>query len=166
MMRIVDNFLPHEEYQLIHDSICYCDSFPWYFSPGVSEALDGNVKSKDGNYFYHLIYIEHRPNGRYYDLIQPIIKKINPHAISRIKANFYPTTEKIIHHGWHQDAPFSHGGFIYYLNTNNGKTIFSTGEEVDSIANRALFFDPSVHHKSTTCSDDNAGRYNININYY
>ena len=43
-MRIVDNFLPHEEYQLIHDSICYCDSFPWYFSPGVSEALDGNVK--------------------------------------------------------------------------------------------------------------------------
>ena len=60
--------------------------------------------------------------------------------------------------------PFPHKGFLFYVNTNNGFTILEDGTKVESIANRALFFDSSKSHKSTTCTDEDI-RVNININY-
>lgn len=165
MIEVIDNFLDSNTFEIIKRSFCYTDNFPWYLSTGVSNAIEGNKKSLDGNYFYHLLYYNHNPNSDYFKLIVPILEKIQPFAINRIKANFYPTTFSIIEHGWHKDYPFNHRGCVYYLNTNNGKTIFESGEKVDSIENRIIFFDPSKNHRSTTCSDDPVGRYNINFNY-
>ena len=38
-------------------------------------------------------------------------------------------------------------------------------EKIESIENRALLFDPSIEHRSTTCTDAK-GRININFNYF
>jgi hypothetical protein len=166
MIKIVDNFLDEQSFSNIHRSICYTDNFPWYLSTGVSVALEGDKSSPDGNYFYHLLYYHYRPNSEYFNMLGPIIEKINPFAINRIKANFYPSTNEVVKHGWHSDYLFPHKGCIYYLNTNNGKTIFESGEEINSIQNRMVFFDPSKKHRSTTSSDTPVGRYNINFNFY
>ena len=50
------------------------------------------------------------------------------------------------------------------MNTCNGFTILDDGTKIDSIENRALLFDPSKLHHSTTCTDEKV-RINIILNY-
>jgi hypothetical protein len=50
------------------------------------------------------------------------------------------------------------------LNDCNGYTVIGD-KKIESKANRALFFDPSVEHNSTNCTDEKA-RFNINFNYF
>ena len=38
-------------------------------------------------------------------------------------------------------------------------------EKIPSVKNRIIFFDPSIPHCSTSCSDSKT-RMNININYF
>lgn len=56
-----------------------------------------------------------------------------------------------------------HTTCLYYINTNNGKTILNDEIEVDSVANRLLVFDGLTPHCSTTCSDEKV-RMNVNLN--
>ena len=53
---------------------------------------------------------------------------------------------------------------MFYFNTCDGYTKLNDGTKVESVANRALFFDPSIPHQSTNCTNAKA-RFNININY-
>ena len=158
--KIIDNFLDDEVFDTIQKSILYSGSFPWYLARGVS-----NVTVDDGYYFVHLLYKDHAPNSEHLNLLTPLLESINCFSLKRIKANFYPTTNQIKYHEYHFDYDIPHKGLIFYLNTNNGKTILNDKIEIDSIANRALFFDPSIPHRSTTCTDDPVGRFNINFNF-
>jgi hypothetical protein len=163
VIEIVDNFLDQNVFETIKSSIYNNIDFPFYIQKGIS----GMVGLTENNYYLiHLLYWKNKPNSVHYDLILPILEKISPFAINRIKVNFYPVTPTIEKHPFHFDSHYSHKGCIFYLNTNNGKTIFETGEEIDSIENRMLFFDPTKKHASTTCTDDCIGRFNINFNYW
>ena len=163
MIEIVDNFLDQNAFETIKSEIYGNKGFPFYIATGIS----GAESSTEHNYYLvHLLYHNYRPNSVHYDLILPILKKITPYAIRKIKVNFYPVTDTIQKHPFHLDSRHTHKGCIFYLNTNNGKTIFETGEEIDSIENRMLFFDPTKKHASTTCTDDYIGRFNINFNYW
>ena len=53
---------------------------------------------------------------------------------------------------------------IFYMNTNNGCTVFEDGTEIKSVANRVVTFPRSTKHAGTTCSDENV-RILINFNY-
>lgn len=159
-MNIIDNFLDEQPFLRIKN-IMLNNTFPWYTitSSGVS---DRNVN--DGMYFTHNFYSNQNSNSNFIHILRPLIEKISPKSVMRIKGNLYPSSKRKIFHNWHIDYNFSHKGFIYYINTNNGKTIFKTGEKVDSIENRILFFDPSKEHRSTTCTDQTC-RVNINCNF-
>ena len=63
-----------------------------------------------------------------------------------------------IHFDW------NHNGGVFSLNTCDGFTVID-GEEIPSVANRMLFFDPSIMHHSTNCTNDPC-RMNINFNYF
>ena len=54
---------------------------------------------------------------------------------------------------------------IFYLNTNNGKTIFESGLEVDSVENRMIIFDSNEKHHGITTTDT-PRRCLINFNYF
>jgi hypothetical protein len=82
----------------------------------------------------------------------------------RIKGNLYPSTETIVHHMDHIDYEFPHRGAIFYLNTNDGLTVVNN-QEVESIENRLLLFDPTVPHHSTTYTNDKC-RVNVNFNFF
>lgn len=158
--KVVDNFLKEEDFKSIQSSILSGD-FPWHITQGVSY-----IGSGDGYYFSHLIYSRNAPSSRWFDILFPVFFKIEPIAIHRIKVNFHPTTQTLIKHSSHIDLKESHKGAILYLNTNDGKTILNDGTEIDSIENRMLFFDPSIPHRSTSCTNDPIGRFNINFNYF
>jgi len=162
VFQIIDNFLNNSTFNTLSDSIIKNTDFPWYISRAVS---DKSVTS-EGGYLLHMFYSNYRVNSNNFPQLIPLLEKVNPSALMRIKANFYHTTNEVVHHENHIDFPKSHKGFVFYLNTNNGKTILNDETVVDSVANRILLFDPSVPHRSTTCSDDPIGRFNINCNYF
>jgi hypothetical protein len=157
---IIDNFLNKENFIKIKNLML--DSyFPWYFNKNVSIK---NI-SEDGFYFTHSFYKNFTISSDKTILLDPLILKIKPKSIIRIKGNFYPQTQKIMEHGKHVDYTFKHKGFIFYINNNNGFTKLKDGTIIESIENRGLFFDPSIEHNSSTCTNQ-FGRININFNYF
>ena len=81
----------------------------------------------------------------------------------RIKLNLYTRTDYLVHHDDHIDFPHSHKGAVFSLNTCDGFTVID-GDEISSVANRMVFFDPSILHHSTNCTNK-PYRMNINFNY-
>jgi len=156
MHKVIDNFLPKDEFTKVKD-IMTSDAFPWFYTEGVGSK-------NDGAYFTHSLYRDFQKNSTFSNIIDSLMDRIEVYGIIRIKANLYLKTEQTIEHDYHVDYDFKHKGVLFYINTNNGYTKLSTGEKIKSIANRVLFFDPSLEHCSGTCTDENA-RINININY-
>ena len=64
-----------------------------------------------------------------------------------------------------EDAPFKCKTAILYINTNNGITIFETGEEIKSEENKIVMFPSNLKHTGTTHTDEKV-RVVLNINYF
>tara|TARA_R100001079_G_C4404728_1_gene132930 strand:- start:95 stop:598 length:504 start_codon:yes stop_codon:yes gene_type:complete len=160
---VKDNFLEKEEFKKMQELVRY--ELPFYYKRGVSRDLKPTEKSDDGYHFAHYFYFNDEIQSvSFGKVINPLLKKIKSFSLLRAKANLYPCTPKIMKHGWHKDFPFPHKGFLFYINTNNGFTVLKDGTKIESVENRALFFDAGEKHHSTTCTDDDV-RLNININY-
>ena len=162
---IIDNFMPENFYEEAKKFIIDDTLLPWRLSNQVSD-----YDSEDGIYFVHT-FIERWNNlSDFTNLFEPILHEVNPQGLIRFRANLYPKTSTLKEHGWHCD-PGDHNSraCIYYINSNNGKTILKgdDGEDdivIDSVGNRALFFDSYKEHRSTTCTDEEY-RCNIIVNY-
>ena len=159
-MEIIDNFLDPYHFRSLKNFMME-NSFPWYTDGTTSIS---GTKNNDGMYFIHMFYFD-EPQSEYIELLKPLIHKIpyDANKLKRIKGNLYPQSQRKIYHGWHDDFEIPHQGCIFYMNTNNGYTIFKN-KKVKSVENRLLLFDPSVLHRSTTCTDA-PSRININFNY-
>jgi len=155
--RIIDNFLPEEVYNTVND-VMLGNEIDWNFCRGVNTPNDGFYQ------FTHVFYSNHQPVSRFYPLIEPIVDQIDPAAIVRIKANMHVQQPELIQHDFHHDVDNCITA-IYYVNTNNGKTVFENGLEVDSVGNRLLVFDSNEEHTGTT-STDTLQRCVINFNYF
>ena len=81
-----------------------------------------------------------------------------------MKVNLYPRTETLQVHEWHTDYDYSHKGILLYFNNNDGYTELFDGTKIESIENRAMFFNPGEDHRSTNCTNQKA-RFNLNCNY-
>ena len=162
---VIDNYLPIDVFETMVNAIDNDDqNFPWFYNRFVDDDAEGEMN--DHFYFVHLFLLDSVVTSHFYSSILPLIHKIMPKALIRIKANAYPKNgNKIIKHRPHIDHDFEHKGAIFYLNTNTGKTILEDGTEIDSVANRMLLFDSSKSHTSTNCTDAKM-RFNININYF
>ena len=102
-------------------------------------------------------------------IFNPLLARLScqPSAVLRLKVNLYPRTQRRVHHSPHMDYQPDLGfrTCLYYVNTNNGFTKFDgTFKSVKSKKNRAIFFDGSNKHHSTTPTDCNY-RCSINIDY-
>jgi hypothetical protein len=157
--KVIDNFLPKDLFIKIKNFIMG-NEMPWYYQSEVSKHNEKNLNF----YFMHMFFSDRYGMSHYYLEILPIIKIIKPQALLRVKGNLYTKTKKLIQHDEHVDFHFKHKGFLLYINTNNGYTKLKDGTKIESIENRALFFDSSVEHSSTNCTNEQI-RVNININY-
>tara|TARA_R100000353_G_scaffold22319_1_gene19774 strand:- start:642 stop:1124 length:483 start_codon:yes stop_codon:yes gene_type:complete len=160
-MKVIDNFLPKEDFLKLQNALM-SQEMPWYFQPSINK---NHRKSDLDCYFTHGLYYQNFGYSNYFDYVRPIVKSINPKALIRIKANLYIKTEKMEIHKPHVDYEFKHKGAIFYVNTNNGKTILHDGTKIDSIGNRLLLFDSNKEHSSSSTTDSKC-RVNINFNYF
>ena len=123
-----------------------------------------------------MLYDNDRPTfNTSFELMDPILNKLfqrdddfKLRTLVRVKINSYPNQNKFIEHSMHQDFPPSKLPYktcLFCLNTCDGYTKLEDGTKIDSIANRAIFFDPTFEHCSTNTTDQ-PRRVNINFNYF
>ena len=169
---IHDNFLPENEFKELQELIT-SDKLPWYRINSIVSDKDPVFEdgSDAGIYqgqFVHIFYNGHEPKSPFYKDIAPLLKKIKPKAIVRIKANLLTATPNRVISGLHTDLQNTWDNLktaVFYINTNNGSTLFKDGTEIESIANRLVIFKSNLEHTSVSCTDQKA-RYVINLNYY
>ena len=168
-MNVYDNFLDPNEFANLFNYF-HSDEVEWNY-------VDHVVYPGDGHQFYcNVCYSNLRVlNQDMFKALSPIISKIDPLALFRIKSNLSHKEDpsKIeIESQYHTDedsycipgAEMKTG--IYYVTTNNGATIFRDGTRVDSVANRLLTFPCHMSHAPIPHTDDSGNRIVINFNYF
>jgi hypothetical protein len=162
-MKIIDNFLPKQEFVNIKDFLL-STYIPWFFNDFV--ITEGKDVKEDCFQFIHNFYI----NGytaQYFKIVSPLVNKINPLALIRLKANLTTHGKKIIEHGFHideNDPKNIISSAVFYINNNDGYTKFEDGTKVNSVENRLVIFKSSIKHTGTNCTDAQR-RVILNINY-
>jgi len=162
-MQIIDNFLPEEQYDIIASTMLNAD-FAWYYANSVL-SRDLLCREQYNYQFGHSFYYNYGFQSQNANIILPILEKLDPVAILRIKGILLPRTETNIEHGFHQDNQHKSKVAIYYVNTNDGYTKFAEGDIIDSVANRLVLFDSHQYHTGATCTDKKI-RVAINFNYF
>jgi hypothetical protein len=159
---VIDNYLPKEQFEQIKNLFLTPGNLPWYYVPYVTWSKNEDLGTL---YFAHMFYNNNAPISQQFSMISPLLEKINPDSLIRVKGNLYPNIGKGICNEVHKDYEFEHKGAIYYINTNNGPTVLDDGTKIDCVENRILFFESHKNHNSTYCTDQKV-RMNININYF
>lgn len=157
---ILNNFLEEKEFNLIKSTLLG-NNFPWYYN---DEVIHNN---KNNFQFTHIFFIDHSITSNMFNLIKPLINKINPISLVRIKANLTTKTNTIIEHGYHVDYDTEENmkTAIFYINSNNGYSKFKNGKKIKSEENKLVFFNSKLTHSGSTCTDEKV-RVVINLNYF
>ena len=180
--RVVDNFLPEEEFERMQEQICGDQCFPWYLNHAkvmhVARMIDPELQKKEiyNWQMVHKFYEGGRPQSQQWDMILPLINRIQPRALIRIKGNLNHHTDNLIEYDYHTDCgEYSEFGqdnvfegattAVFYLNDNDGYTFFNDGTRVSSKANRIVFFPVNTPHAGTSTTDTKF-RFVLNLNYF
>ena len=159
MIKVIDNFLEEDIFKEI-EKILMSDKFPWFFNDFKNDSDDINNFQ-----FTHTVV---RGNGnvesKFIQYMKPFFDKLNIKKIFRIKINLTTRTQKLFNHLYHTDVPFECTTAIFYINSNNGKTIFKNGETVNSVANRMVIFNSNLQHAATSHTDKKS-RVVVNFNF-
>ena len=173
--KVFDDLLDKKDFTNIQQTLM-SHTFPWYYSPYIDSGdPKDNLDAPLNNFqFTHMFFENMVSTSTYFSLLSPLLEKINASAILRIKANLLTNTENVkinklhVDYGRYDEINIKETKIrtaVFYINTNNGKTIFLDGSSVNSLENRIVIFDPTVKHTGTTCSDEKV-RIVINLNYY
>lgn len=163
MIKIIDNYLSDQSYNDLKSILLDNSMFPWFYN---NCKVSGTEETNLFNFqFTHNFYDEYCIQSNFYNHIIPLVRKLNPLAIVSIKSNLTCRTSEIIKYGYHVDYDTNKTmTAVYYVNTNNGKTLFKDGTEVESVANRMVIFNSDKMHTGTSSTDTNV-RCVINLNY-
>tara|TARA_R100001443_G_C3249249_1_gene152810 strand:- start:75 stop:557 length:483 start_codon:yes stop_codon:yes gene_type:complete len=156
--KVIDNFLPEDMFSYINSELS-SNMLPWKWHPTVEFA-----PAESDHWYMSALFYDRNILHESFQIFSGLIEKLEIKACIRVKLNLYTRTENLIHHQDHTDYPFSHKGALFSLNTCDGFTVID-GVEIPSVANRMIFFDPSILHHSTNCTNV-PGRMNINFNYF
>ena len=159
-MKIIDNLIDDKSHKNLSETMLEGGEFPWYYNPVKSSIED------DENFqFTHFFFKEQKICTSHWKLIVPIIQKLEVKELIRIKANMTPRKTTNFKYPMHTDTELkSHKTSVFYVNTNNGGTIFQNGKKTKSKANRLVEFDSHQSHAGVDCTDQKV-RVVINFNY-
>ena len=161
----VDNFLELDEFERIK-TLMTSDEFPWYYNT-FKVSTESTIEDNENFQFTHIFFSEKkiRTKEKEWNLIVPIIQKLKVKELIKIKANMTPKKNKNYKYPMHVDTGLKgHKPSVFYVNTNNGGTIFQNGKKITSTNNRLVEFDSHQKHAAVDCTDQKV-RVVINFNY-
>tara|TARA_R100001086_G_C11711559_1_gene224284 strand:- start:122 stop:631 length:510 start_codon:yes stop_codon:yes gene_type:complete len=163
-IKIIDNFLDKEVFKKLQ-SFLLGDNCPWFYNE--SKASGGYQHQ-----FTHT-FLGNKLNPSWSNStnhIAALLNKINPRVWIRIKSNLTSINSKAGVGGWHYDkltdgVPWSDTTTsIFYINTNNGYTMFESGKKIPSLENRIVTFPNDLKHTGVSQTATKI-RVTINLNY-
>jgi Rps23 Pro-64 3,4-dihydroxylase Tpa1-like proline 4-hydroxylase len=168
-MIVIDDFLSNEEFTDISTLLCDPDGrFPWYYFD--SKVYKNNPLNFYDYGFVHSFYSK----GRYVSalpqaeasVISPVYNALGAKQLIKVKANVTMATPLLYQYDMHTDVghDIESKTAVFYLNTNDGYTLFEDGSKVDSVANRVVIFDEKIRHAGTSCTNAKR-RVVLNVNY-
>jgi len=180
-VEVYDNCLDNKVFKRIQTELL-SERFPWHYNEKIvpPELLkDSPIEGRDTDLrvyrFVHRFYqvqsgILNWPPTT--EIITSVMKILDPRAWVRADASLgYPTTEHACG-GWHYDINNSNKvpdpdikSAIFYCNTNNGYTLFETGDEIKSVENRLIIFPCDIFHTGVTQTDTKT-RVLLNFNWF
>jgi len=165
MITIIDDFLDKDDFEKLK-TFYEGREVSWnYISTIVFDDQDGNLEEFQ---FVDLVYdnVTRKHNENLKEYFIPLLRKLNVKALIKLKVNLTTKKSEQIQSGdYHIDFDNTCKTAIFYINTNNGQTLFKNGVNVDSIANRVVIFDSKLLHTGTFTTDKKV-RLVVNINYY
>ena len=156
-MKIINNFLEKENFEKLRN-IIMSSEFPWSYNEYCVDPPAPQISQ-----FTHAFFWNSIPRESYL-VVKPLVEKLNPKSIGRIKANLLLRTEQKIETGLHKDdngEKFTSA--IYFLNNNNGYTRIGN-EKIFSKENSIVIFKSNELHTGSTCTDTSR-RALINLVY-
>tara|TARA_B000000460_G_scaffold232504_1_gene191542 strand:- start:132 stop:668 length:537 start_codon:yes stop_codon:yes gene_type:complete len=169
MIQIRDGLLDDLDLKRLQD-ILLGHEFPWHFLDHTIHEGKDNINDYQMTHQFYTNEGFGRPCSNYFDLMMPILIKLNTSILVRIKANLrLVAPQKDMIAGYHTDIIGEESSkittAIFYVNTNNGYTLFKdTQKKVDSIENRLVIFPTNTEHCGVSCTDIKQ-RVVINFNY-
>jgi len=177
-MFIIDNYLDEETFNGMKNTML-SSSFPWNYAQVKSGKNTHNTPQEEIEHYsnqqmYHEFHgfehAIHKTHSQTMKIIWPLLKKIQPAVLGRIKANLQFHTQTQYQSPFHtdmtlmpKDVPYYTA--VFYLNTNDGYTILEdTDEKIYSYENRFVVFDGHRAHAGSTCTDSKI-RAVINLNF-
>ena len=161
-IKIIDDFLDKEEFNTIKYTLLH-NSFPWF----LRQVLDDEIsQTYEYNFQFVHMFFDEGPSV-FFDILNPVLNKLEIVDINKIKSNLLTRTDKIVKHGFHVDfvdAKPDYRTSILYINNCDGYTEFEDGTKVYSKENRLVTFPTTMRHTGTTCTNNHL-RLVINFNY-
>jgi hypothetical protein len=122
---IFDNFLGKKDFAELEE-VMMGEEFPWYYKPSKVLKDDAELKNHTGDLkhnfqFLHMFYTNSVPTSNFFTILGPLLNKIDPFALLRVKANLITRTENQVVHGFHLDHPNFDGkiylnfGFLHFV---------------------------------------------------
>ena len=164
MAQIIDNFLHNDDFNNIKDFMMN-HNFSWYIQQHTDIYGDNNKQLT--HIFYDSLNMGFRPNSDHFDMLQPIIKKLDIKALIRIKANLTFIDNKR-ENLFHSDIPDDNDNktALYYLTVGGGTQFQEGNQYVEAIPNRMVVFNNTDKHKVVKHKTGDPFRAVINFNYY
>ena len=186
-IKIEDNYLKQKDFDDIQELFLGNNLF-WFFkyrfydydtgsdyppphNPNTGPLAMDNDKL-DCFSFVHTFYEGIAPQSPFFDKLHSILELLRPMAIKKIRANLITRLPNIVENTFHSDLielseekQKQWMTSIFYVNTNDGYTVFEDGTKVESVANRMLSFPANMKHTGTACTNIQT-RILINFNYY
>ena len=175
MIDVIDNFLDPKSLKTIKQVI-ESPTFLWtrgeIIAPiavksGVFDLMcDEKLNVQFCHKLHRCLYTDSETeDSPHHKLLLPFMTRLDIVSIISSKINYNPSYSEVVYHGFHVDNPFTNAlTAIYYINSNDGNTLFEDGTKVESVANRLVRFPSSIKHTGSTCTNT-YGRYVLNINY-
>ena len=167
-IEIIDDFLlsSYNDFYMKTFSGSSGNTFPWYFTNNL------NRKKYKGNFYFSNLTYDSEMGVNYtqqLSLYKPLLDGLNLTLsnVKRIKSNLYPWTGRRIHHQTHSDYEPNLGlkSCLYYVNDSDRLTVFDGKKRIKCKNNRAIIFDGSIPHHSTTPTNVNHA-CSINIDFW
>lgn len=170
-IHVEDDYLPTDQFNklykdFIDDDLIDNAKIPWFYLPRITSLPTYTNNTPTDYQLIHIFYYE-KGISPLYPTIKPLIDKLSPHQLIKIKANLRPKTPEFNLSKYHTDNTFQ-GGYtsIYYINDNDGYTQFQSNNQIiKSKANRLITFPNYLKHRGTSPTNTNV-RMLININYF
>ena len=165
-IKVIDNLVDEQYFKKLQEQFMSSE-VPWIYADNIIGEEDLRCDPKYNYQFALNIYKDFSPQSQAFEMMQPLVThpELGIAGLFSIKANMNLATEEIQEHGLHTDSIFKCKTAVFFINTNNGYTLFEDGTKVESVANRIVTFPSNMEHSGTSCTDQKR-RLVINFNYF